>query len=363
MIRILKILLITLLSVIVLFGLIVIRLFAIKIYDSIVQQQHMKKLEAMYSDNYQAIDESEFINFDRFDETIKLNEIQILASHNSYKKEGSGLGKLFVGLGDSFAEAKALRYGYKNITDQLELGIRSMEFDLRKRKDSFVLTHVPLVDNSSVAPNFSMALDEIKLYSSHNETHIPIIILLEIKDDWMILDHALQKIESDELIMLNQLLEEKLGDTLYRPSDLMQEGLSIRETIETYGWPSVSSLLGKVLFVIHPDNFNESYLSLDPTLEDLPMFIGSYEDDLEYDYASFVVHNDVDVDRITELVDQGYIVRTRIDEQLIFDQKRYHDAILSGAQLLTSDFTKGRKDLKVSQTITLDPYMIIKRES
>ena len=41
-------------------------------------------------------------------EDIKLNEIQMLASHNSYKKRGVPLGKLFIGLGDSFEEADAL---------------------------------------------------------------------------------------------------------------------------------------------------------------------------------------------------------------------------------------------------------------
>lgn len=362
MIKILKIILISILSVIVLFGLIVLRLFTVKIYDSQVQIRHMKNLIADYNDDYEPIDESLFYDFDINDESIKLNDIQMLASHNSYKGMSTALGRFFVGLGDSFDEARALRYAYKNITDQLNLGVRSMEFDVRKRKSSFVLTHVPLVDNSSVAPDFAMALEEIALYSEYNPNHLPIIILMEIKEDWMVLDHALQVIDSDVLIELNELIENKLGDYLFSPSDMIEEGLSLKETIQTTGWPSVKSLLGKVIFVLHPHNQNEAYEALDPTLKTQPMFIGSYADDLDHDYASFVIHNDVDVSSIQDLVNQNFIVRTRIDESLIFDQDRLMDAISSGAQILSSDFLAARKDLKRDDAITLSGYMIIKKE-
>ena len=354
--------LISILSVVVLFGLIVFRLFAIKIYDSQVQIRHMKNLEELYESDYESVDESQYVDFDRFDNTTTLDQIQMLASHNSYKKKGSSLGKLFVGLGDSFTEARALKYGYKNLTDQFEAGIRSMEFDVRKRKSSFVLTHVPLVDNSSVAPDFAMALEEIYLYSSNNPTHIPMIFLIEVKQDWMILDHALQTIDQIELNELNKLIEDKLKDRLYTPQDLMQDDLSVRETIVTHGWPTVTSLLGKVIFVLHPNNMNDAYEETDPTYETHSMFIGSYEDELLHDYASFVVHNEVDVTRIQELVLDGYIVRTRIDESLVFNDERYHQALLSGAQILTSDFTDGRSDLKASDIITLQNYTVIKRD-
>lgn len=361
MVRTLKALLITILSLVILLGLVIVRLFAIKIYDSQVQIRHMKNLVEMYEDDYTPIDESQFIDFNRFDETTRLNEIQMIASHNSYKKMGSSLGRFFVGLGDSFEEARALKYGNRSLTEQFESGIRSMEFDVRKRKSSFVLTHVPLVDNSSVAPDFAMALEEIYLYSSHNPTHIPMIFLVEVKDDWMILDHALQVIRTEELTQLNNLLKDKLGDVLYTPNDFMEPGLTVNETIETHGWPTVSSLLGKVIFILHPSHMNALYEGIDPTLKTLNMFIGSYENDLEHAYASFVVHNEVNATRIQELLAQGYIVRTRIDENLVYDNQRDILARLSGAQILTTDFSIGRKDIKQAEIIYLNTYTVIKR--
>jgi len=362
MIKIIKMVLIAVLSVVVLFGLIVFRLFAIKIYDSQVQIRHMKNLVANYNGDYDPIDESQFYNFDINDESIKLNHIQMLASHNSYKGMSSSIGRFFVGLGDSFDEARALKYAYRNLTEQLNRGVRSMEFDVRKRKSSFVLTHVPLVDNSSVAPDFAMALEELSLYSDHNPDHLPIIILMEIKEDWMILDHALQTMDQDVLIELNALIKTKVGDHLFSPSDMIEDGLTLKDTIQTMGWPSVKSLRGKIMFVLHPNNKNDMYEAIDPTLKSLPMFIGSYPDDLDHDYASFIIHNDVNVASIQSLVQQNYIVRTRIDESLMFDQERLIHAIESGAQILSSDFTSGRKDIKTQDIITISGYMIVKRE-
>lgn len=363
MIKIIKIFFIVVLSFVTLFFLIVMRLFAIKINDSIIQANHMKRLNNYYeSSSFEPVDESEFVNFDPLDESIKLNEIQILATHNSYKKTGAALGRLFVGLGDSFEEARALKYGYENLTTQFESGIRSMEFDVRMRKEQFVLTHVPLVDNSSVAPSFELALEEIYLFSTNHPNHIPIIILMEIKNDWMILDHALQHIQSEQLLKLNTVIIDKLGNRLFQPNDMLESGKKLNETIQTTGWPSVFSLLGKVIFVLHPGDFTDMYYELDTSLETQPMFIGLYSNQIERHYASFVVHNQPDVQTIRSLVDSNLIVRTRIDSGLVFNQQRYLDAISSGAQILTSDFTIGRSDLKVDEMIFLaNEKLIIKR--
>jgi hypothetical protein len=253
MLKALKVIIVAILSFIVLFLLLVVRFFSIKIFDTQMQLRHMNQLEKMYaSSTYVPVDESSFVDFDLNDASIKLNDIQMLATHNSYKKKAVPLGRLFVGLGDSFEEARALNYSYHTLTKQLELGIRSMEFDVRLRKDQFMLTHVPLVDNSSVAPLFDEALQELRLFSQHNPHHLPIIILLEIKDDWMILDHALQKIETSHLIKLNDLLRLRLGDSLYEPKDMIDSGKTLKETIQTTGWPSLTDLKGKIIFVLHP---------------------------------------------------------------------------------------------------------------
>jgi hypothetical protein len=158
---------------------------------------------------------------------------------------------------------------------------------------------------------------------------------MEIKDDWMILDHALQVIESEDLENLNLLLVDKLGDQLFTPQMMMETGKTLKETIQTTGWPTVNSLLGKVIFVLHPGNFTDMYYELDETLAE-----------------------------IAPLIQANFIVRTRIDSNLVFNQADFDQAILSGAQILTSDFLIGRKDIKTSDIIYFDDNkMIIRKNS
>ncbi|HHT55604.1 MAG TPA: hypothetical protein GX012_03480, partial [Acholeplasma sp.] len=176
------------------------------------QNKRMDKLEASY-ENYEP---SGYLKYsgENLDE-LAFNEVSFLASHNSYKKKGSLVGKLFVGLGDSFSEAKALNYSYKTITEQLKSGIFSFELDVRLRKDEFEITHVPLVDNSSTSVNFEKALLEYKYFLEHEPNGFPVLVLLEIKDDYMFLDPSLKTIGNNELELLENKIDEVLGDYLY----------------------------------------------------------------------------------------------------------------------------------------------------
>jgi hypothetical protein len=372
MLKILKFIILLVISLVIIFVAMFSYLFMIRVNDIRLQKIHLEDLHTYYNNNYVAIDESQFINFNVDDEQIRLNDIQMLASHNSYKKTGPALGRFFVGLGENFDEARALNYGYKTLTYQLENGIRSMEWDLRLRHEQFELTHVPIVDNSSVAPSVSLALEELNLFSEHNPNHLPVIIILEIKSDWMMLDPALKEIKNDELKQLDQLLINTLGNHLYKPNDFMRdmqeihhfdETLSMRDVIQNYGWPSIKSLLGKYLFVIHASGYTTPYYEQDTTFASQAMFLSVYASQIERPYASFVIQNTPDIEIIQPLVNQNFIVRTRIDSNLIFDQSRFQTAIESKAQILTSDFIIGRSDLTPELMISLqDHKMIIIKE-
>lgn len=349
-----RVILISLSTIIFVMLLIILRLYLIRGYDLKLQTKHNKSLDDYYDDQYQMIDENTFLNFDVTNNDLNLNEIQYLASHNSYKKKGPAIGKFFVGLGDSFDEANALKYGYKNFTDQLESGIRSFEIDIRYRKDTFELTHVPLVDPSSQAVNFELLLDELMLFSTNQEHHIPIIILVEIKTDWMMLDPSLQDIKTDELKLLDEILKDKLKDRLFSPSDMVSDQEILRDKIMNEGWPSVSELLNKFIFILHPGTFEQIYYEIDENLQSQSMFIGSSYQEEYPSYASFFVHNDVDINVIKSLVDDQFMVRTRIDSNLVFSIDRYQDAMSSGAQILTTDFSIARSDLDDIDVIYLE---------
>lgn len=55
----------------------------IRVLDIKKQAKHVEELRLLYDDNYTAIDEQQFVNFDLKDNDLRLNEIQLLATHNS----------------------------------------------------------------------------------------------------------------------------------------------------------------------------------------------------------------------------------------------------------------------------------------
>lgn len=334
---------ITLIIIVGNFMLLLIYLNGIRWVDIMLQQRHLNQLEKLYATDYQPLDETLFIDFDKNTSTLRLNEIQMLASHNSYKKMGSSIGKFFVGLGDSFAEARALRYEHDTLTNQLNVGIRSFELDLRYRRGDFEVVHVPLVDNSSHVPKLKLGLEEIKLWSDNNPNHIPIIVLFELKNDWMMLDPALKDFDDQALQLLDQLLIDTFSDKLITPQDVIGSHSSLREAITTDGWPLLSDTLGKIIFVLHPGKYTTPYYQMDPTFVNMVMFPAANISNINQPYASFVVHNNPSIEEINPLVEQNFIVRTRIDSNLDYENQRKTEGILSGAQLLTSDFLPNHK--------------------
>jgi hypothetical protein len=360
--KIIKWILISILGTILMFLMMAGYLFLIRVNDYRLENRHHKRLISYYENDYVSINESDFLDFDITDTSIALSDIQILATHNSYKKTGPALGRFFVGLGADFDEARSLKYGYLPLTDQFERGIRSMEFDIRLRNNRYEITHVPLVDSSSVSVTLKGALEEIKLYSIHNPDHVPMIFLLEIKDDWMMLDPKLNEIDGQALIKLNDLITTHMGAYLISPKDVMEPNMTLRESLIEFGWPSVYALRGKSIFVIHPGKYSTLFDETFTNHQDLSVFIGAYHDQQDKDYASFFVHNTPDIEIISGLVNQNFIVRTRIDSGLVFSQERMQLAIDSGAQILTSDFTNGRSDVNIQDVIYLkNNKMVVKK--
>jgi hypothetical protein len=333
----------------------------IRVNDLSLQRKHMLNLIELYAEDYVPINESQFSNFDLSDQTIRLNEIQVLATHNSYKKIGSGLGKFFIGLGDSFDEANALKYGYDSLTDQFNVGVRSIELDVRYRKGTFEVTHVPLVDNSSTTPNLALAIEEIKLWSDNNPNHIPISVLVEIKHDWMMLDLELKEITEVELLLLDQLISNTLGTKLLSPKDVIGSSSTLKAAITENGWPLLKNTLGKVIFILHPGRYTDTYVEMDSDFNSMAMFPAASNSEIDNTYTSFIVHNDPNVEIIKGLVSQNFIVRTGLDGRLTPDAEQFNNAIASGAQILTSDFPPNHNFKGIEYVAYLkEQYTIIK---
>lgn len=266
-----------------------------------------------------------------------INKIRMIGTHNSYRIKADPLRMFFIKI---FApdEAKKLNYSHQTITEQLNSGIRSFEFDIRLNGSTFECVHVPLIDDRSIAPDFSLALKEISIWSASNPKHIPLFLLLEIKDDFAYLDPSLVKINASHLNQLDSLIRNKLGSNLLTPDEIRRDAASIPYAILSKGWPELKNARGKIIVILHQnEKYRNLFIQNNPSLAGRAMFTCAPEDNPD---SCFMVINDpiTNAALIKKLIAKGYIIRTRADGDGEYNNIRLSWAIASGAQIISTDY-------------------------
>ncbi len=271
------------------------------------------------------------------DDSLRLNQIRWLATHNSYHGKASLLQLVLLDLFQP-GEVDKLKYSHSGFYSQLELGVRSFELDLRRyRSGSYECIHVPLVDNRGHSPVFKGALEEMKLWSDRHPEHIPVIVIMETKDDWRFLDPGLRKWSPEALAGVDKIISGVLGQKLITPDTIRGADGTVRGGLIDNGWPELGKSRGKFIFVFHEndaDYFNGEYFDS----SDRVSFFMADRDSPE---ASFILRNEPGSADIAELGKEGFIVRTRADADLEYSEERKRLAIASGAQIVSTDFPKG----------------------
>lgn len=309
---------------------------------------------------------------DQSKDGLRFNQIQIIGSHNSYKLaiEENLMSMLLA----SNPDTKGLDYYHLPITEQLELGLRSLELDVLydpkgghytnpKGLDllhsqgiktepyntselslpGFKTFHVPDIDFRSSCLAFKGCLSEIKMWSDKNENHIPLIITINPKNSGVDKPGFTQVISFNEAAWKEfdqEILDIFKADDLITPAMIKGDWNTLNEAITKGGWPLLDELRGKVMFVL--DSPKENTLQyLESNNYNRPMFANV---ERGHDHSAFLIKNDPAKMReeITSLVQEGYMVRTRADantsEARTGDLSRFEAAVQSGAQLISTDY-------------------------
>lgn len=317
------------------------------------------------------------ITLENVDHCIRLNQIQVLGTHNSYK----------LNLPTSLIEAvnpmspgwsQNIEYGHRTLTEQLEmLGIRQFELDIfadpdgglfaepkgallsedadflnqeKMSEPGFKVLHVQDIDYRSTCLTFISCLEEIRDWSELNPNHFPIMILVELKDSQNSTRGEFSltlPIEFDkELIMEvdHEIWSVFDRDHVITPDDVRGDFENLEEAINHNGWPTLAESRGKVLFGLdNTGRHKDDYLEISPTLEGLAMFVSSPPGEST---AGFIKMNNVmnSSERIQEYTDMGFLVRTRSDiptvEARSGDTTRRDLALESGAQYISTDYAE-----------------------
>lgn len=339
-------------------------------------------------------------SFGQYPDSIRLNDIRFIASHNSYKLKPDPKVLRFLGhfkkrLGNDL-DPKRMDYGHVSLTEQFDrYEVRGIELDLyydpkggkyKKRrvnffvpgrkqriKDSlmlepgFKMLHIADVDFETNYLTFKSALKEIKTWSDKNPNHTPLIINIEPKGDSPG-DHSgfLRFLGFKRAIPYDSLayaeLEKEISDILpkeriLKPKDLRSNFSSVSERLDSLGWPKLNEVLGKVIFVIDGDR-NGIYKR---TQEEPILFLYDHPSD---NSTAFVKRNDP-FDKPNEIaaLTEKYMVRTRTDVETIQarenDYRMFDAAIQSEAQIISTDYYRSDEALS-SFVINLERFKKIR---
>ncbi|MBI2890191.1 MAG: hypothetical protein HYY13_05345 [Nitrospirae bacterium] len=257
----------------------------------------------------------------------RLHHIQMKGTHNSYH------------LAPSPFVVVDLDYSLPPLEDQLSsMGVRQFELDVHWRAEAsrFAVYHIPYADEGTRCYWFADCLSIFKAWSDAHPHHHPLFIFLEPKDE----------IDPSPILGHYEDLEAEIlsvwpGERVLTPEEARGSAPTLREAVTQDGWPPVSDLRGRAVFVMldtgtHRARYTFSRTSLDGRL----MFVTAEPSD---PFAAVLKLDDplAEDASIRAAVQAGFLVRTRADsvtEPRAGDTRRRDTALAGGAHMISTDY-------------------------
>ena len=320
-------------------------------------------------------------------DSLKINQIQTIGSHNSYRLHTKqSIFDFCIKLYDQGfipAQYNPSEWDYTHIPLEQQFDnykMRSIELDIYhdphggqfyyQRGNSLVglsdtsnipellspgfkILHIPDVDYMTNYYTFKDALIHIENWSDAHTNHFPVFIMIELKTES--LKDALPASDFTTALPFTKAaldsvdLEIKsiFGDELSKvitPDDVRGNYGTLNEAVISGNWPSIAEARGKVCFILMTSSQQrDDYLSGHDNLKNRAAFIFS---DAGKPEAAFINYDDskTNLDTIKKYVELGFIIRTRADagtwEARSGDYSSMNAAFESGAQMVSTDYYK-----------------------
>lgn len=310
------------------------------------------------------------------DACLRINQLQMLGTHNSYHIEPPEAVVDYFHDYDS-GWGRNLAYTHRPIDEQLsELGIRQIELDVfadpeggryaqplgaeragidpalddaAMQVPGYKVLHVQDVDYRTRCATLTRCLETVRDWSLDHSDHVPIMVLIEAKDsalpDTMGLDFTEPvSIGTDELDALDAEIRSVFdAGHMITPDDVRGGHDTLEGAIQSEGWPTLAEARGRILVALdNTGRHRDLYLDGHPSLEGRVMFASSPPG---HPAAAFIKMNDPLSEHraeIRERVEAGYLIRTRADvptrQGRSGDTTRRAAALSSGAQYVSTDY-------------------------
>lgn len=303
---------------------------------------------------------------------LRINQIQVVGSHNSYHDAASeketAIRRQFIGEADD-----QMQYDHAVLPEQFQSQkVRQIELDVfrddagGKYADPLLrefagegpydpamdepgtkVLHIQDVDYRSNCLSLVACLEAVESWSDAHPSHMPIAILLELKDTPVEFEGLPFVVPDPWTSAAMDALDDEIrsvvpADGMITPDDVRAGAPTLEEAVLADGWPTLGESRGKVMFLMdNGGGYRTDYLAGHPTLEDRVMFTNAEPGQAD---AAFVKVNEPrgNESYIQDLVTDGYVVRTRADsdtsEAREGDTTARDAAFLSGAQWVSTDY-------------------------
>ena len=309
------------------------------------------------------------------DGALKMNQIQVIGTHNSYHA-GLAPSEAKLMLEGNPKVYQALEYRHRPLDQQLTAGVRQIELDIfadseggryahpngsdavaaanlpkdppfdpegLMNRPGFKVMHVQDFDYRSVCQPLIACLKIVRAWSGSHPKHIPIFILLETKQEELPPQyhaHTPEKFTGATFDALDAEIRSVFSpDEMLTPDQVRGSHATLEDAVLHGGWPTLAAARGKVIFLMDQRPVGPVYLEGHPALRNRIIFTNAEPGQPD---CAFTEENDGTQETIAALVRKGYLVRTRTDadtkQARTNDTSRREIALASGAQLLSTDY-------------------------
>ncbi len=369
--------------------------------DSAVEGQDLPDSAAEGQNSPDSLTENTFpeteapVTPENMDDIIRMNQLQFIGTHNSYHLAPEQ--RLHRRIRFFSKEVDSWLYSHLPLAQQLEdQNIRQLELDIfpdpeggifadrvgnlligeerfatipQLKKPGFKVLHVPFIDFETNTYTFVEGLEEIRDWSLQNSNHLPVMVLVEVKDglpleyvSWPLrmlikagkfllritgnpLSMPLTPSASDLFAIEEEILSVFEKEHIITPDDVRGAYDTLNESVLNGNWPTLKEARGRIFFTLDNQcSLRDDYLQDNPSLEGRLMFTSSEPGEPSAAFIKLNDPGDSNEAQIRQYVQSGYIVRTRSDADLreaeSNDTSRRESAFNSGAQYISTDFPR-----------------------
>lgn len=305
-------------------------------------------------------------------DALPMNAIQVIGTHNSYKLAIAPNEFAMIRAANA-READAIDYSHPPLTQQLEAGARQLEIDIvydpdtglyaaplgfrmagakavpydfaPYRQPGLKVSHEPSVDYRVTCPLFVQCLKEIRAWSLKHRDHVPLLIMLNLKEGGLSMPGAIKAplFDARGMDLIDAEIRSVFPETdLITPDKVQGRHATLRDAVAAGAWPKLKSARGKVTVTLDcPPDQVARYRGERKVLEGRAAFVNIEE---RSPAAGYITLNEPasQSGRIAAAVKAGLIVRTRADadtrEARANDTTRQAAAFASGAQYVSTDY-------------------------